>query len=55
MSWPETTTRNALGVLEIGEVPVNELADRFGTPLYVFDEDTLRIRAIDSRRVPRRL
>jgi diaminopimelate decarboxylase len=45
MSWPETTRRTAAGVLEIGGVPVTSLAREFGTPLYVFDEATLRHRA----------
>ena len=45
MSWPETTRRAADGSLEFGGVPAVELAREFGTPLYVFDEETLRLRA----------
>lgn len=45
MSWPETTRRTAEGSLEFGGVSAVELAREFGTPLYVFDEETLRIRA----------
>jgi diaminopimelate decarboxylase len=45
MSWPETTRRTAEGSLEFGGVSVVELAREFGTPLYVFDEETLRTRA----------
>jgi diaminopimelate decarboxylase len=45
MSWPVTTTRLPDGSLAIGGVPVVDLAAEFGTPLYVFDEDTLRGRA----------
>lgn len=44
MSWPITSQRNEDGVLTIGGVPVTSLADEFGTPLYVFDEETLRRR-----------
>jgi diaminopimelate decarboxylase len=45
MSWPDTTRRTAEGSLEFGGVPAVELAREFGTPLYVFDEETLRTRA----------
>ena len=45
MSWPETTRRTSEGALEFGGVSVLDLAEEFGTPLYVFDEDTLRSRA----------
>jgi diaminopimelate decarboxylase len=45
MLWPETTERNAAGELVIGGISVVELAEQFGTPLYVFDEATLRRRA----------
>lgn len=45
MSWPETTRRTAEGALEFGGVSAVVLAREFGTPLYVFDEETLRTRA----------
>ena len=45
MSWPVTTRRNRAGGIEIGGVAATELAAAFGTPLYVFDERTLRERA----------
>ncbi len=45
MLWPETTKRNAAGEIEIGGVSTVALAEEFGTPLYVFDEATLRHRA----------
>ena len=45
MSWPETTRRTAEGYLEFGGVSAVDLAREFGTPLYVFDEETLRTRA----------
>jgi len=49
MSWPETTQRNRDGVLEIGGVPLPGLATQFGTPLYIYDEQTLRGRARSIR------
>ncbi len=49
MSWPETARRTNVGVLEIGGVAVTTLAREFGTPLYIFDEDTLRHRARQIR------
>jgi diaminopimelate decarboxylase len=51
MSWPETTRRTAEGSLEFGGVSAVELTGEFGTPLYVFDEETLRIRASHIREV----
>jgi len=45
MLWPETTRRTDLGELSVGGVPLADLADEFGTPLYVFDEVTLGKRA----------
>src|SRR5918994_5667759 len=41
------------GILEVGGMPVTELADRFGTPLVVYAEDALRERArMFQRAVP---
>src|SRR5689334_2545269 len=45
MSWPETTTRNTAGEVELGGVSLVTMARQFGTALYVFDEQTLRRRA----------
>jgi diaminopimelate decarboxylase len=45
MLWPETTERNFYGELSIGGVTVTSLAAEFGTPLYIFDDATLRSRA----------
>ena len=42
MLWPVTTERTHAGQLTIGGVAVPDLVRRFGTPLYVFDEATLR-------------
>ncbi len=40
--YPHTSRHNAAGHLEIGGCDVVELAARFGTPLFVYDEQTLR-------------
>ena len=45
MLWPESTRRDDQGRLEIGGIPLTELVAEFGTPLYLFDEFTLRSRA----------
>ncbi len=45
MSWPITTSRLPDGRLVIGGVTADDLVAEFGTPLYVFDEATLRARA----------
>ena len=42
MLWPETAKRDAQGQLWIGGAAAGELAHEFGTPLYVFDEATIR-------------
>jgi diaminopimelate decarboxylase len=44
-SWPETTGRNEATELTIGGVSAVDLVREFGTPLYVYDEQTLRNRA----------
>ncbi|MGX1701380.1 diaminopimelate decarboxylase [Microbacterium sp. NPDC055357] len=43
--WPANATRDADGIVHIAGMPVTELAARFGTPLYVFDEEEVRTRA----------
>lgn len=43
--WPEGATRDDHGVLEIGGVTATALRERFGTPLYVLDEDGVRAQA----------
>jgi diaminopimelate decarboxylase len=48
MLWPETTERGERGALSIGGVDVPTLAAEFGTPLYVYDEVTLRRRASEA-------
>jgi diaminopimelate decarboxylase len=42
---PEEATATPDGVLEIGGIAVTELAERFGTPLHVYDETGLRRQA----------
>src|ERR1700741_2822355 len=42
--WARTVTRDGAGALTVGGVGVRELAERFGTPLYVLDEADLRAR-----------
>ena len=39
---PITTTINSNGNLQIGGCDMVELADKYGTPLYVLDEETIR-------------
>ena len=40
--YPDTAARGSLGHLTIGGCDVTDLAAEFGTPLYVYDEQTLR-------------
>ena len=46
---PDTATVDARGRLQIGGCDTSELAERFGTPLFVFDEVTFRRRASDFK------
>ncbi|WP_116243886.1 diaminopimelate decarboxylase [Nocardiopsis sp. FIRDI 009] len=46
--WP-ATARRADGELAVGGVGVRELADAYGTPLFVMDEEDFRGRARDYR------
>lgn len=43
--WSRTVTRGADGVLRVGGLDVNEIADRVDTPAYVIDEVDFRARA----------
>jgi diaminopimelate decarboxylase len=47
--WPRTVARGADGALVVGGLGVRELAERFGTPVYVLDEDDLRARCREFR------
>ena len=42
--WPASTARHDRGDLTVGGVPLTEIADRFGTPVYVLDEGEVRAR-----------
>lgn len=42
--WPASTRRLADGDLSVGGVPLTGIADRFGTPAYLLDEDEVRAR-----------
>ncbi|MEU9480222.1 diaminopimelate decarboxylase [Streptomyces sp. NPDC048191] len=42
--WPASTTEPRPGDLAVGGVPLAEVADRFGTPVYVLDEAEVRDR-----------
>jgi diaminopimelate decarboxylase len=43
--WPVGTCRNEQGVLEIGGISAMTLAEEFGTPAFILDEDDMRARA----------
>jgi diaminopimelate decarboxylase len=47
--WPGAFHRDADGVLTVSGIPVTELAERYGTPSYVYSEDTFRARAREFR------
>lgn len=40
--WPDGTLRNERGEIAIGGVSLVDLAETYGTPVYVYDEATLR-------------
>lgn len=50
MLWPLTTERDQAGRLVIGGVPVPTLVEEHGTPLYVYDEATIRERCATYQR-----
>ena len=43
--WPRTASRDANGVISIGGLSLPDLAERYGTPLYLIDEADVRARA----------
>ena len=45
--WPRNAARNADGEVAIAGVPVKQLAEEYGTPLFVIDEDDFRSRCRD--------
>ena len=48
---PDTAVENKLGRLEIGGCDIVELANKFGTPVFVYDEDHLRARCREAVKV----
>jgi diaminopimelate decarboxylase len=46
--WPASSYRDGNGVVSIGGVPATDLVERFGTPLYVVDEEHVRARARET-------
>ncbi|MET0455910.1 MAG: diaminopimelate decarboxylase [Mycobacterium sp.] len=42
--WPRNVVRNVDGVVTVAGVPVTVLAEQYGTPLFVIDEDDFRSR-----------
>ncbi|MDP9612261.1 MULTISPECIES: diaminopimelate decarboxylase [Streptomyces] len=48
--WPASTTEPRPGDPAVGGVPLSEIADRFGTPVYVLDEAEVRARCRTYRR-----
>jgi diaminopimelate decarboxylase len=47
--WPRTVHRAGDGALRVGGVSVRDIAERFGTPSYVFDESDFQARCRDFR------
>ncbi|MWV50422.1 diaminopimelate decarboxylase [Rathayibacter sp. VKM Ac-2803] len=47
--WSDGAVRDDDGGLTIAGVPASQLAEQFGTPLYVVDEDDARRRAVQTR------
>lgn len=45
--WPRTARREEDGIVTIGGVPLPDLAEEYGTPLFVVDEDDFRSRCRD--------
>ncbi|MDA3643259.1 diaminopimelate decarboxylase [Saccharopolyspora indica] len=45
--WPRNSERGADGVVRFAGIDVRDLAERFGTPLFVLDEDDFRSRCRD--------
>ncbi|WP_129286983.1 diaminopimelate decarboxylase [Streptomyces sp. GZWMJZ-114] len=43
--WPDSARLTADGDVRVGGVPLTSAAERYGTPLYVLDEDQVRARA----------
>lgn len=48
--WPRNAERGPDGVVRLAGIPVTELAETYGTPLFVVDEDDFRSRCRDMAR-----
>ena len=48
--WPRNAARGADGVVSIAGVALTDIAERFGTPVMVVDEDDFRSRCRDMAR-----
>ncbi|MEV0948285.1 diaminopimelate decarboxylase [Rhodococcus sp. NPDC049939] len=48
--WPRNAYRGADGVVSLAGVPVTDLVEKYGTPLFVVDEDDFRSRCRDMAR-----
>lgn len=48
--WPRTAKRNSSGEIEVGGVGVGDLAGRYGTPLYVIDQEDFEARLLTVKR-----
>ena len=42
--WPVTTDHDERGRIRVGGVALDDIADQYGTPTYVLDEDDVRHR-----------
>ncbi|MGA0985440.1 MAG: diaminopimelate decarboxylase [Candidatus Nanopelagicales bacterium] len=43
--WPQSARRNSRGEIQIGDVPVTQIAKEYATPIFVMDETDLKSRA----------
>ena len=47
--WPRNAKRRSTGELEVAGVAVTDIANQFGTPIYVIDEEDFRARATAAK------
>ena len=47
--WPRSAETDAAGRINVGGLSVTDLAQQFGTPLYVLDENDFRSRCREWR------
>ena len=48
--WPRNAVRQEDGVVTVAGVPLPEIAEEYGTPVFVVDEDDFRSRCQDMAR-----